>query len=106
MIDKKILGFIGLAARARKVSFGADSVELQIKKRKSHIVIISNEASNRSCEKFIKLCEENNISYIIGGNIEELSKAIGKVNKAIISVDDINMAKQIKKINNGGEIIG
>ena len=40
------------------------------------------------------------------GGIEELSKSIGKSNKAIIGVKDINIAKEIEKINNGGEFIG
>ena len=48
----------------------------------------------------------SNIPIIIKGNIEELSKAIGKNNKAIIGVEDINIAKGIIKINDGGEVIG
>lgn len=38
--------------------------------------------------------------------IEEISKAIGKSNKAIIGVKDKNIANGIQKINNGGELIG
>ena len=43
---------------------------------------------------------------IIIGKIEELSKAIGKSNKAILGSEDINLSKEIQKINNGGEVIG
>ena len=39
------------------------------------------------------------------GEIETLSKAIGKTNKAIIGIEDKNLAKEIYKIN-GGELIG
>ena len=46
------------------------------------------------------------IPIIIDGNIDELSKAIGKVNKAIFAVKDINLANEIKRIYDGGEIIG
>ena len=35
-----------------------------------------------------------------------LSKSIGKVNKAIIGIEEENIAKQIQKINYGGESIG
>lgn len=70
------------------------------------MVIISEEASDRTKEKFENLCKDFDIPIIIDGNIEELSKAIGKVNKAIYAVKDINMAKEIKRIYNGGEIIG
>ena len=106
MENKKILGLIGLAAKARKICFGADSVEEQIKKKKVYLVIVATDSSDRTKEKFKKLCEENKISIIIDEQIETLSKSIGKSNKAIIGVEEENIAKEIIKINNGGEIIG
>lgn len=106
MINKKILGLIGLAARARKICFGADSVELQIQKKKVYLVIIAEDSSDRTKDKFKNLCEEHGVPIIITGEIEILSKAIGKSNKAIIGVEDINLASEIQKINNGGEFIG
>lgn len=104
--NKKILGLIGLAARARNVCFGADSVELEMKKKKVQLVIMAMDASERTKQKFKKLCEEHGIPIIIEGEIEILSKAIGKSNKAIIGIEDINLAKEIQKIKNGGELIG
>ncbi len=106
MINKKILGLVGLAARARNVSFGADSVELQIKKKKVKLIIVAEDSSTRTKEKFIKLSEQYNIPIIITGNIDELSQAIGKNNKAIIGIENINLASEIQKINDGGEVIG
>lgn len=106
MINSKILGLIGLAARARKICFGADSVEERINKNRVKLIIIAEDASNRTKDKFSKLVEEKHIPIIIGGEIEILSKAIGKVNKAIIGIEDINLSNEIQKINNGGESIG
>lgn len=106
MKNSRILGLLGLAARARNVAFGADSVEIEIKKKKITLIIVANEASNRTKEKFQKLSKEFNIPIIIDGSIEEISRSIGKENKAIIGIKDINIAKQIQKINNGGDVIG
>lgn len=106
MINKKILGLIGLAARARKICFGADSVELQIQKKKAYLVIVAKDSSDRTKDKFKSICEEKGIPIIIEGEIESLSKAIGKSNKAIIGIEDVNLASEIQKINNGGELIG
>ena len=106
MINKKILGLIGLSAKAGKIRFGADSVETQIRKRKINLVIIAENSSERTKDKFKKLSEENDIPYIIVGEIDELSKAIGKSNKAIIGIKDLNLSKEIQKISNGGEVIG
>ena len=106
MINNKILGLIGLAARARKVSYGADSVEMQIKKRKVNLIIVADDASKRTKDKFNKIALQYDIPIIVIENIEALSKAIGKSNKAVLGIEDINLSKEIQKINNGGEVIG
>ena len=106
MINNKILGLIGLAARARKVCFGADMVEERTDKKKVKLLIIAENASIRTKDKFKKLAEKENVPIIIKGEIEILSKAIGKSNKAIIGIEDTNLSNEIQKINNGGEVIG
>ena len=106
MINNNILGLIGLAMKAGKIAFGADSVEESILKRKVKLVIVSEESSERTKSKFIKLCQNYNIPIIIDGNIDDLSKTIGKSNKAVIGIKDINFANSIQKKYNGGDIIG
>lgn len=104
MINKKILGLIGLSAKARKVCFGADSVELEIKKGKVKLVIVAEDASERTKDKFEKLSKQYHIPLLFFGTIEELSKAIGKSNKAILGMKEENLAREIQKINNGGDV--
>lgn len=99
--DKKILGLLGLSARARKVSFGADSTMQEIEKNKIKLVVVAEDASERTKSKFTEGCKKYNIPIIIYGKIEEISKAIGKQNKAIIGIKDNNLAKEIEKINRG-----
>ncbi len=89
-----------------KLSFGADSVENGIKKNIVKLVVIAEDSSNRTKDKFKKICEEFHIPIIQIADIETLSKTIGKNNKAIIGIQDINLSKEIEKINNGGEAIG
>ena len=67
MKNKNILGLIGLAARARNICFGADSVEEHIKNKQVYIVIIAEDASNRTKEKFKKICSYFKIPIIIDG---------------------------------------
>ena len=68
--------------------------------------MVADDSSERTKNKFQKLCEEYNIEMIVLENIETLSKAIGKSNKAVIGIKEENIAKQIQKINYGGENIG
>ena len=103
MVNNKIWGLVGLAARARKICFGADSVEQEIKKKKVMLVLI---APDRTKTKFQNLCKENNVESLIIGDIDTLSKSIGKQNKAIVGIKEENLAKQIIKVNYGGEDIG
>ena len=51
MINNNILGLIGLAMKAGKVAFGADSVEESIVKKKVRLVIISEDSSERTKNK-------------------------------------------------------
>lgn len=106
MIDNNILGLIGLAMKAGKICFGADSVEENITKQKVKLLILSEDSSERTKNKFIKLCEKYNVPVIIDGDIDTLSKSIGKNNKAIIGIKDINFAESIQKKYNGGDVIG
>lgn len=92
--------------KAGKVCFGADSVEENIIKKKVKLLIISEDSSERTKNKFIKLCEKYNIPVIVDGDIDTLSKTIGKNNKAIIGIKDINFAESIQKKYNGGDVIG
>ena len=106
MINNNILGLIGLAMKAGKVCFGADSVEENMVKHKVKLLIISEDSSERTKNKFISLSEKFNVPVIIDGDIETLSKTIGKSNKAIIGIKDINFAESIQKKYNGGDVIG
>ena len=106
MINNKIWGLVGLAARARKVCFGADSVEQEIIKKKVKLVLIAEDSSKRTKTKFEKICNDNNVKFLILGDISTMSKAIGKNNKAIVGIEEENLAKQIQKIYCGGDDIG
>ena len=49
---------------------------------------------------------DNVIDMSLKHKLEDLSKSIGKKNKAILGILDENLAKEIKKIIDGGEAIG
>ena len=48
-------------------------------------------------------CEKNNVNMIIFGNISDNSKYIGKQNRAVIGISDINLGLAIEKIIHGGD---
>ena len=106
MENNKIYGLLGLARRAGKISFGTESAVETIEKKKAKLVIVAEDASQRTKNNFEQLCQKQNVSIRIIGTIEDLSKSIGQVNKAVIVIKDENFAKEILKRIDGGEIIG
>ena len=106
MINNKILGLLGLCTRAGKLVFGTDACTDVIKKRNVKLVMVAEDAADRTKRNFEFLCRKNEIPICFFGTMEEISKAIGNRNKVVVAVKDPNFANEMKKIINGGEIIG
>ncbi|MBE5805937.1 MAG: 50S ribosomal protein L7ae [Clostridiales bacterium] len=106
MINNKVYGLLGLATKAGKLSFGTESCLETIIKKKAKLVIVTEDAAERTINNFEEKCKQNNIDFYVFGKKEDLSKSIGKVNKTVISIKDKNLAGAVKKILNGGDVIG
>ena len=108
IIDKKenLLGLLGLSSRAGKVISGTDACIEYINKNKIKLMILAKDASDRTKLKFNQIAESKKIPIYEFGSIDEISKSIGKKNKAIIGITDINFSKEIIKRFDGGDVIG
>lgn len=106
MEQNKVYRMLGLATRAGKIAFGTESVTETVTKRKAKLVIVAIDSADRTKRNLVRVCEENNINIREYGNIEELSKCIGKQNKAVIAIKDINFSNEILRLIDGGEVIG
>ena len=106
MTNKKILGLLGLCTKAGDICFGTDACIDLILRKKVKLIMVAQDASERTKRNLEFVCKENDIKIIFLGTIEEISRAIGKDNKAVIGIKNKNFALEIEKIINGGEIIG
>lgn len=107
MINKKIGGLLGLARKAGKVVFGTESTIEAIHKKQVKLVIVAQDAADRTKKNLEQIATEQKVPFYIYGTIEELSKSIGQQNKAIVGIKEIHFSNEIIKImNNGGEMIG
>lgn len=106
MINKKIFGLLGLSSKAGKIVFGTDACIEAIKRKKVSLVIVANDSSERTKNNFNIICKQYDIPLYNFGTIEELSNAIGKINKAVIGVINKNFSRELKKLLNGGEVNG
>ncbi len=104
--NHNIYGFIGLARRTGKISFGTESSKEDIKKGKAKLILIAVDASMRTKKTLEELAKVYQVPVRIFGNIEKLSQSIGQVNKAIVVIKEENFAKELMKRIDGGEVIG
>lgn len=94
----KILGMLGISAKAGKIISGTDAVIEKMKKRQVKLVLVAEDASDKTKKEMRFKCSQNNVPIIIWGNIDINSKAIGKNNKAIIGILDKGLADSIEKM--------
>ena len=106
MESDKVLRLLGLATRAGKIAFGTESVIDTINKHKAKLVLIALDSADRTKRNIIRVAEENNVPARVYGSIESISRNIGKDNKAVVCIKDINFSKEMLKIIDGGEAIG
>ena len=103
---QKLYGLIGLATKSSKLVAGTDACIESIENKSVKLVLIAQDASDRT-KKLLKEKSKNfNVPIYEIGEIETLSKACGKVNKAVIGIKEKGFAESIKKILVGGEVIG
>lgn len=101
----KVYGLLGICSKAGKLSVGTESVLEGINKNQIELVIIAEDTSQKTKQKIENVCRQKNVNIKIFGTIFDNSKAIGKVNKAIIGIKDKNLAKAILEKICGGEVL-
>ncbi len=103
--NSKLCGLIGIATKAGKIVAGTDACLEDMKKGNISLVLVAKDASDRSKNAFKKETKKYHIEIYEILSIEELSKSMGKVNKAVIGIKDDGFAKKMISIINGGEVI-
>ena len=103
---KKLLSLIGLATRARKVVSGEFSTEKSVKSGRSHLVIVSEEASENTKKMFTNMCTYYKVPIYLFGTKDELGHAMGQEFRASLSVEDVGFAKSMAGLMNvnGGSV--
>ncbi len=96
-MNKRIYSMLGLCMRAGMLAYGADMCEEKMKYGKVSMLIIANDASDNTKNRFKKLADKK-IVYREFGTIDEISHAIGKENKAIVGILDVNFCKKINDL--------
>lgn len=84
----KVLGMIGLAKRAGKITSGEFLCEKTIKNGQSRLIIIASDISDNAKTAVVNSCRHYGVEYIEYSSSSELGKAIGADSRMIVSVND------------------
>ncbi|MGI6177706.1 MAG: L7Ae/L30e/S12e/Gadd45 family ribosomal protein [Eubacterium sp.] len=95
--EDRVLGLLGLAARAKKLITGYNTCLSAIESGKLKLLIIAEEVGENSCKKMISKCTSRGIEYRKFGSAPVLSHAVGKTDKGIFGIVDFGFAESIKK---------
>lgn len=96
-MKEKIVNMINFAIRAKKYTIG-ESVIASSKNSKAKLAIIALDASDLTKKRYRNKLNYYQVPYIEYGTKEELGNLVHKNEVSIIAINDINIAKQIKKL--------
>ena len=101
MKRKKIESYLGLARRAGKVISGYQTCVHTISKGTIRLLIVAEDASDNTKDKFAHLCKLYEVPFFIYASADYLSEMTGMHGRGIFGITDRNFAEvMIKEIQN------
>ena len=94
----KVLSLLGLAQKAGKVQSGEYSCEMSVKKGKAALVILAEDASDRTRKKFRNMCEFYETPLVEYGSRDQLGAGLGKEFRAMAALEDEGFASAVLKL--------
>ncbi|HBQ64798.1 MAG TPA: 50S ribosomal protein L7ae [Clostridiales bacterium] len=103
MDNDRVLGFLGLAAKAGKLVSGEEMCLRMIHKGKVRCIIMAEDASSNARQRLSKACSAAGIRCLTYGNKASLGRHIGKEIRAVVGVMDGNFSKRLMELVTGVE---
>lgn len=97
-MTQKAYDMLGLAQRAGKLISGEAAVEANLHKGKGKLVILANDASARTKNKFIQLAGLTGVQHIIAGDKMRFGISLGKSPRSVLCITDEGFARRIKEL--------
>ncbi|MBR2779654.1 MAG: ribosomal L7Ae/L30e/S12e/Gadd45 family protein [Firmicutes bacterium] len=93
----KINRYLGLARRAGRIIPGYRSCVNAVKAGKIHFMIVAEDVSENTKDKFSSLCKNRRVPMAVFGTVDTLSAAAGYRGIGIYGITDKNFADAMKK---------
>lgn len=102
-LSRSRLQLIAIAMKAGKIASGEFQCEESVKSRTAKYVVVAEDASDNTKDKFKSKCEYYRIPFRVFGTREELGHIIGKSDRATIAFTDEALSDQFSKLFGGNE---
>ena len=93
----KINSYMGFAKRSGNLIAGAETCIIYMKKKKVKLLLIAEDASENSKKKMISSANSFGVRYIVYGDSQELSKAVGSPGRTVFGILSSDFADTIEK---------
>lgn len=96
-MKSKLESYLGFARRAGRLAAGYDTCAQLLKRNKVYLLLVAEDASEKTREKFMKLAQRHQVQAYVFGTCQSLSEMTGLQDRYIYAVTDNNLAKAIAK---------
>jgi ribosomal protein L7Ae-like RNA K-turn-binding protein len=99
-MEAKLLGLLGFARRAGKITSGFDASMREVASGKARVVIITSDASPNTSEKMLQACLNYDVPAVtIHSTMDDVGRAIGKASTAVAAITDRSFAKRVMTLS-------
>jgi len=91
----RVISLLGFAQRSRKLASGAEGVCAALRKGRAVCLIIADDCSQNTLEKYTTMAARFQVPYYRYGSRADLGRAIGKAPRSVIAVLDSSFARAI-----------
>jgi ribosomal protein L7Ae-like RNA K-turn-binding protein len=98
----KLLGLIGLGARARGVVIGVEQVRRAAFDRSLSLAVVAPDVSEHSLRKVVPLLRARGVRVVRGPAASALGRAVGRETTAVVGIVDRDLARGIARLTATG----
>ena len=89
---------MSLCMKAGKMATGETAAEIALRNNTAELVLIASDASANTKKKFINKCFYYKKPVLVYGERDSLSNCVGKQNRTVFVVTDVNFANQLTSL--------
>lgn len=102
VMQRKLLGLLGLGVRSRGAVVGVDRVRDAVRKGVVAVAVVAPDASRHSLDKVVPLLEARRVRIIEGPTAQALGNAVGREATAVVGITDRALASGVLALCGAG----